>query len=63
MRQAARANVAASYLQNCQCLWIVAPIKRAVDDKSAKDLLGENFKRQLLMDGQYGNVSFICTQV
>lgn len=29
----------------------------------AKELLGEQFKRRLLMDGQYGNVSFICTQV
>ena len=59
---AARANVASTYLQNCSCIWIVAPIKRAVDDKTAKDLLGEQFKRRLLMDGQYGNVSFICTQ-
>ena len=59
---AARANVAASYLQNCSCIWIVAPIKRAVDDGTAKELLGEQFKRRLLMDGQYGNVSFICTQ-
>jgi hypothetical protein len=59
---AARANVAATYLRNCSCIWIVAPIKRAVDDGTAKELLGEQFKRRLLMDGQYGNVSFICTQ-
>ena len=58
---AARAKVAESYLQNCHKIWIVAPIKRAVDDKTAKDLLGAQFKRRLLMDGQYGNVSFICT--
>jgi Dynamin family len=58
---AARAKVAESYLQNCQKIWIVAPIKRAVDDKTAKDLLGAQFKRRLLMDGQYGNVAFICT--
>jgi hypothetical protein len=49
---AARANVAATYLQNCSCLWIVAPIKRAVDDGTAKDLLGEQFKRRLYLDGQ-----------
>ena len=30
-------------------IWIVAPIKRAVDDGTAKELLGEQFKRQLLM--------------
>jgi len=59
---AARAKVAENYLQNCNQIWIVAPIKRAVDDGSAKEMLGEQFKRRLLMDGQYGNVSFICTQ-
>lgn len=59
---AARARVAQTYLQNCDAIWVVAPIKRAVDDGTAKELLGEQFKRRLLMDGQYGNVSFICTQ-
>ena len=58
----ARAKVAANYLPRCTSIWIVAPISRAVDNKQAKDLLGEQFKRQLLMDGQYGAVSFICTQ-
>jgi hypothetical protein len=59
---AARAKVAEQYLQNCSQIWVVAPIKRAVDDGTAKELLGEQFKRRLLMDGSYGNVSFICTQ-
>jgi len=59
---AARAAVSEQYLQNCNHIWVVAPIKRAVDDGTAKELLGEQFKRRLLMDGQYGNVSFICTQ-
>jgi hypothetical protein len=59
---AARAKVSEHYLQNCSQIWVVAPIKRAVDDGTAKELLGEQFKRRLLMDGQYGNVSFICTQ-
>jgi hypothetical protein len=59
---AARAKVAEQYLQNCNKIWIVAPIKRAVDDGTAKELLGAQFKRRLLMDGQYGNCSFICTQ-
>ena len=49
---AARAKVAESYLMNCNQIWIVAPIKRAVDDGTAKELLGEQFKRRLLMDGQ-----------
>lgn len=43
-------------------IWVVAPIKRAVDDGTAKELMGEQFKRRLLMDGQYGNIAFICTQ-
>jgi hypothetical protein len=59
---AARAKVSEQYLQHCHQIWVVAPIKRAVDDGTAKELLGEQFKRRLLMDGQYGNVSFICTQ-
>ncbi|KAL7554660.1 hypothetical protein ACHAWF_018144, partial [Thalassiosira exigua] len=59
---AARAKVAEGYLQNCNQIAIVAPIKRAVDDGTAKELLGEQFRRRLLMDGQYGNVFFVCTQ-
>ena len=59
---AARAKVSQDYLQNCNKIWIVAPIKRAVDDGTAKELMGEQFKRRLLMDGNYGNVCFICTQ-
>ena len=59
---AARAKVAETYLQNCNQIAIVAPIKRAVDDGTAKELMGEQFKRRLLMDGQYGSVFFVCTQ-
>uniref|UniRef100_A0A7S1BLA9 Uncharacterized protein n=1 Tax=Corethron hystrix TaxID=216773 RepID=A0A7S1BLA9_9STRA len=58
----ARSKVSENYIKNCNKIWVVAPIKRAVDDGTAKELLGEQFKRRLLMDGQYGNVSFICTQ-
>eukprot|EP00523_Entomoneis_sp_CCMP467_P001275 CAMPEP_0168755338 /NCGR_PEP_ID=MMETSP0724-20121128/20012_1 /TAXON_ID=265536 /ORGANISM="Amphiprora sp., Strain CCMP467" /LENGTH=1052 /DNA_ID=CAMNT_0008803939 /DNA_START=109 /DNA_END=3267 /DNA_ORIENTATION=- len=57
-----RAKVAETYRQQCDFIWIVAPVKRAVDDSIAKELLGDQFKRQLLMDGQYCNVRFICTQ-
>ncbi|KAL8789297.1 MAG: hypothetical protein Q9213_001220 [Squamulea squamosa] len=41
---------------------LVAPINRAVDDKAAKSLLGESFKRQLKMDGGFGAVTFICSK-
>ncbi|KAF2757867.1 hypothetical protein EJ05DRAFT_368999 [Pseudovirgaria hyperparasitica] len=59
---AARAAVAAGYMKQCTGLWIVAPITRAVDDKSAKNLLGDTFKRQLKYDGTYSAVTFICSK-
>ncbi|KAF2640941.1 hypothetical protein P280DRAFT_399475 [Massarina eburnea CBS 473.64] len=59
---AARASVAAGYMKQCTGLWIVAPITRAVDDKAAKNLLGDAFKRQLKYDGNYSSVTFICSK-
>lgn len=58
----ARAAVAQGYMKQCSGLWICAPINRAVDDKAAKSLLGETFKRQLKMDGGYNSVTFICSK-
>lgn len=49
-------------MKQCTGLWIVAPINRAVDDKAAKSLLGESFKRQLKMDGSFSAVTFICSK-
>ncbi|KAL5121484.1 hypothetical protein ACEQ8H_000556 [Pleosporales sp. CAS-2024a] len=59
---AARAAVAQGYIKQCTGLWIVAPITRAVDDKAAKNLLGESFKRQLKYDGGFSSVTFICSK-
>ncbi|KAK2001920.1 hypothetical protein LX36DRAFT_652804 [Colletotrichum falcatum] len=59
---AARAAVAQNYMKTCTSLWIVAPINRAVDDKTAKSLLGDSFKRQLKYDGIYSAVTFICSK-
>lgn len=56
-----RAKVAANYLPNCSGIWIVDRMCRATTNAVAKELLGEQFKRQLLMDGQYGNVTYICS--
>lgn len=42
--------------------WITSAIQRAVDDKAAKLLLGDSFKRQLKFDGNYSAVTFICTK-
>lgn len=51
------------YLKNCIVVWVVFFIYRVIDDKIVKDFLGENFRRQLLMDGQYGNIVFICIKI
>lgn len=59
---AARAAVAQGYMKQCTGLWIVAPINRAVDDKAAKTLLGDSFKRQLKYDGGISSVTFICSK-
>jgi hypothetical protein len=41
----------------------VSNITRAVNDKTAKDLLSKDFRRQLLMDGKMsGAVAFVATQ-
>ena len=32
----ARSNIAKAYMAKCDCIWIVAPITRAVDDKTAR---------------------------
>lgn len=33
-----------------------------MDDKAAKSLLGESFKRQLKFDGTYSRITFICSK-
>jgi len=37
-------------------------MRQAVDDKAAKSLLGESFKRQLKFDGIYSRITFICSK-
>ncbi|KAI0542308.1 hypothetical protein GGR58DRAFT_497292 [Xylaria digitata] len=59
---AARAAVAAKYVEKCDGLWLVSMITRAVDDKTAKELLGKQFKQQLQLDGNYSNVTFVCSK-
>ncbi|TFK55750.1 hypothetical protein OE88DRAFT_1804556 [Heliocybe sulcata] len=64
---AARNNIAKEYMKKCDCIWILAPITRAVDDKTARDLLGDAFKMQLMMGGYYGNydahaITFVATK-
>lgn len=35
---AARNNIAKDYMKKCDCIWILAPITRAVDDKTARGM-------------------------
>ena len=37
---AARNNIAKDYMKKCDCIWILAPITRAVDDKTARGTTG-----------------------
>ncbi|KAF7855353.1 hypothetical protein EAF04_010096 [Stromatinia cepivora] len=59
-----RTQVAENHMQNLEHIWIVADIVRAIDDQIAKDLMGNSFRRQLLMDGKYdcNYVTFIMTK-
>ncbi|KAL9712639.1 hypothetical protein Ac2012v2_003876 [Leucoagaricus gongylophorus] len=66
---AARNNVAKDYMKKAGCIWILAPITRAVDDKTARDLLGDAFRLQLLTiyhstDGNYDDhtITFIASK-
>ncbi|GFR49232.1 hypothetical protein Agub_g11231, partial [Astrephomene gubernaculifera] len=58
----ARGAVAEAYMRKLNAVWVVAAITRAVDDKTAKDLLGSSFRRRLMMDGQLDNITFVCTK-
>lgn len=58
----ARDGVVKAKLKDADAVWIVSNIVRAVNDKTAKDLLGEQFRSQMLMDGQYGALAFVATQ-
>ncbi|KAK1569452.1 tat pathway signal sequence [Colletotrichum navitas] len=59
---AARAAISTNYMKDCSGIWIVAPIVRAVDDESAKNLLGESFRQQLVLDNKYSAISIICSK-
>ncbi|OCT75158.1 hypothetical protein XELAEV_18034149mg [Xenopus laevis] len=59
---AARDRIAKEYLKKCDVVWVVTNITRAVDDKTAKEILTSNMRRQLLMDGHYESMAVICTK-
>jgi chromosome segregation ATPase len=49
-------------MKECERIWIVAPITRAVDEKTAKHLLGDAFRRQMKFDGATSSVTYICSK-
>ncbi|KAJ7781316.1 hypothetical protein B0H16DRAFT_1671621 [Mycena metata] len=61
---AARNSIAKTYMKKANCVWVLAPIQRAVDEKTAKGLLGDAFRTQLMMDGGYDDstITFIATK-
>ncbi|KAJ7937120.1 hypothetical protein B0H13DRAFT_2226534 [Mycena leptocephala] len=59
---AARNSIAKAYMKKANCIWILAPIQRAVDSKIAKDLLGDAFRTQLMSAYDDNTVTFIATK-
>lgn len=59
----ARAGIADAYLEKCDFIWVAAPIERAVNDRAARDLMGNAFRMQLYLDDGYDDrsISFIAT--
>ena len=47
---AARNNIAKDYMKKCDCIWILAPITRAVDDKTARGKCQLNLRYPLLIN-------------
>ncbi|KAL2878582.1 hypothetical protein SGCOL_006052 [Colletotrichum sp. CLE4] len=59
---ATRATVATKYLKERSRLWMVAPITRTVDDKTAKTLVEDRCTQQLKYDEAYSNITFVCSR-
>ncbi len=52
-------------LKDADLILIVSRIQRAVNDRSARTLLNDSFRRQIFMDGRAGtstSIAFVCTQ-
>ncbi|OLN83269.1 Nuclear GTPase SLIP-GC 2 [Colletotrichum chlorophyti] len=59
---AARASVATEYMKSCTGIWVVAPMNRAADNKTAKDIISDRIKRQLKLDGALEALAVICSK-
>lgn len=61
---AARGKIAEEYAINCSGYLAVSQINRATDDKFSKEVIEDNFRRQLSMDSGYFKhiVTIVCTK-
>ncbi|KAL1740588.1 hypothetical protein HDZ31DRAFT_85351 [Schizophyllum fasciatum] len=59
---AARSSIARDYMKKCDCIWVLAPIQRAVDNQSAKNLLGDAFRMQLMSNYNSHIITFVATK-
>lgn len=57
----ARSRISKKYMESCAHLFVVSPMKRAVNDSVAHDLVSMAPKEQVQLDGLYGNTTFIGT--
>ncbi|KZT70921.1 hypothetical protein DAEQUDRAFT_152267 [Daedalea quercina L-15889] len=60
----ARASIATKYVKECDHVWVVMDITRAVNDKNAKELMEGAVRMQLFMDGSYdsGRITLIASK-
>ncbi|PSR90408.1 hypothetical protein BD289DRAFT_452420 [Coniella lustricola] len=58
-----RSSIGYRFLSEANAIYIAAPIQRAVNDKTARNLLGKTFRMQMMMDNNISNVVFICTKI
>jgi hypothetical protein len=57
-----RSKIAGEYLAKLDHIWVVAPIVRAVDDQTAKELLGKAFRAKLKRNRMSNHVTFVLTK-
>jgi hypothetical protein len=60
----ARDAIVKSKIKAAGLILIVSRIQRAVNDRSARSLLSDGFRRQIVMDGRHSSsqLAFVCTQ-
>lgn len=57
-----RGKLVQSYLRQADAVWLVSNIRRAVNDKSTKDMMPPSLRQRLLEEGRPGALAFVATQ-